>query len=69
MRDSKYDVDFPDTGTLNWKAVKIKNVDEYYNDCKIIGVLLHDGKFMVNGVIFEQHQFDIIDENPLDKYE
>lgn len=61
---SKYEIDFPDIGDFNWKTVKLKNTN-YYNGCKIIGVVLHDGNFMVNGVLFLKHQFDIIDENPI----
>ena len=27
--------------------------------------MLHDGNFMVNGVLFLENQFEVIDENPM----
>ena len=66
--NNDYKEDFPDTGNWNWKTVKIKNTGHrlggYYNNWKINGVVLHDGKFMTSGTIFEADQFDIINENP-----
>jgi hypothetical protein len=51
MEFNKYDIDFPETGDLNWKTVKIITPNiSYLNGKKIIGVVLHDGKFIVNGV-------------------
>ena len=64
---NKYKKDFPDEGYFNWKTVMIrtpKNV--YYDGARITGVVLHDGNFMVNGVLFLKKQFTIIDEDPLD---
>jgi hypothetical protein len=60
-----YKKDFPDHGDFNWKKVKLKTSDNYYNGHKIIGVLLHDGNFMVNGVLFLASEFEVINENPL----
>jgi len=61
-----YDIDFPDQGNWNWKMVKITMPDDvYYNGAEIIGVLLHDGNFMINGVMFEKHEFKIIEHDPL----
>ncbi len=63
---NKYKQDFPDNEYFNWKKVKIKTPEcIYYDGSKIIGVLLHDGNFMVNGVLFLKNQFEIIDHNPL----
>ena len=57
----KYDIDFPDEGTFNWKKVRIIMPDDiYYNNAEIIGVVLHDGNFIVNGVLFLSNQFEII---------
>jgi len=65
----RYKRDFPSKGNWNWKAVKFTNPkNNYYLDSKIIGVLLHDGNFMVNGVMFEADEFEIIEENPLAVY-
>jgi hypothetical protein len=61
-----YEIDFPDEGYFNWKTVKLKTPENiYYDGKKIIGVLLHDGNFMVNGVLYLENQFEIIDEDPL----
>jgi len=60
---SFYAADFPDHGTFNWVLVKIimpGNI--YYHGAKIRGVLLHDEKLMVNGILFERNEFEIIDE-------
>lgn len=63
----KYKKDFPDTGTFNWKTVKLKTPDNpYYDGHKINGVLLHDGNFMTYGVLFLKDEFEIINENPFD---
>lgn len=61
-----YEQDFPEEGCFNWKTIKIKMPKNiYYNGNEIIGVLLHDGNFMINGVLFLESQFEIIDEDPL----
>ena len=61
-----YKDDFPDEGNFNWKTVEINMGEKhYYTGCKINGVLLHDGNFCVNGVIFFKGQFKIIDEKPI----
>ena len=62
-----YKQDFPDVGTFNWKSVKIKTPGEYGDGGKIIGVVLHDGNFMINGVLYLPHEFEIIDEYPFKK--
>lgn len=47
--DKKYKKDFPDDKNWNWKALQLSNPkNSYYKDCKIVGVILHDGKFWVN---------------------
>ena len=47
----KYEIDFPDEGYFNWKTVKFTNPAwGYYKNAKIVGVLLHDGNFLTNGV-------------------
>ena len=62
----KYKKDFPDQGYFNWKTVLLKTPNNiYYDGYKITGVLLHDGNFMTNGVLFLADQFEIIDEDPL----
>ena len=63
---NKYKQDFPDQGYFNWKTVKLKTPDNiYYNEHEITGVILHDGNFMINAVLFLAEQFEIIDEDPL----
>ena len=65
----KYEQDFPDEGDFNWKTVRIVTPeDKYYNGWKIIGVVLHDGKFMIQGVLFQEDEFVIIDEDPSGRY-
>ena len=60
-----YKQDFPEQGNFNWKTVKLKTPNEpYYNGHKIIGVVLHDGNFMTNGVLFLKNQYEIINEDP-----
>ena len=62
----KYEKDFPDEGYFNWKMVRIKTPEcIYYDGKRIIGVVLHDGNFMVNGMLFLASQFEIVDEDPL----
>lgn len=62
---NKYKKDFPDHGSFNWKTVKLKTPNNsYYDDHKIIGVVLHDGNFMTNGVLFLKEQYEVINENP-----
>jgi hypothetical protein len=64
--ESTYKVDFPGQGNLNWKTVRLNTPENvYYDKHTITGVLLHDGKCMVNGVLFNADQFFIIDESPL----
>lgn len=64
----KYAQDFPDVGTFNWVVVKFIMPDNVsYNGREVIGVLLHDKKFMVNGVLFDENEFEVIDRNPLDR--
>lgn len=63
---NKYKIDFPEEGYFNWKTVEIKMPENvYYDGALIIGVVLHDGNFMVNGVLFLSNQFYIVDEDPL----
>jgi len=62
-----YKQDFPDIGTFNWKTVKIQTPGEHTDGAKITGVVLHDGNFMVQGVLFLQHEYEIIDEYPFKK--
>lgn len=58
----KYKKDFPDQGNFNWKTVRLKMPNNiYFDGHKPVGVLLHDGKFMTNGVIFEKEEFEIIE--------
>ena len=58
----KYKKDFPATGSFNWKTVRLITPEfSYYNNHKIMGVVLHDGKFCTNGIIFEN--FEIIGKN------
>ena len=60
-----YKRDFPEHGSFNWKTVLLKTPDEpYYDGHKIIGVVLHDGNFMTNGVLFMENQYEIINEEP-----
>ena len=61
----KYEIDFPVTGYYNWKIVRIKMKNTHYDNEKRDGILLHDGKFVSNGLIFNKKEFTIIDENPL----
>jgi len=64
--NEKYKQDFPDTGFFNWKKVKMTHPkSSYYQNCIITGVLLHDGNFMINGVLFYSEEFEIVDEDPL----
>jgi len=63
---NKYKKDFPSQGNFNWKTVKLKTPDNvYYDGHKITGVVLHDGNFMINGVLFLADQFEVINEDPL----
>lgn len=60
----KYKKDFPGQGSFNWKKVKLITPEfSYYNNHVTVGVVLHDGKFCINGVIFEN--FEIIEEKPI----
>lgn len=64
--EKDYRQDFPDQGTWNWKLVQITNCENsYYENHKTVGVVLHDGNFMVNGVMFEKHEYTIIDHDPM----
>lgn len=57
-----YKQDFPENGIFNWKTVKLKTPNEpYYDGNKIIGVVLHDGNFMINGVLFLKNQYEIVE--------
>ena len=49
-----YEQDFPEEFNWNWKIAFIKEHKQ-----KRAGVLLHDGKFMTNGVLFDKHEFKI----------
>ena len=63
---SEYERDFPDHGDFNWKRVVLKTPEiPYYDGHKVIGVVLHDGNFMVNGVLFLSHQFEVIEGDPV----
>lgn len=63
----KYAQDFPSEGTFNWKRVKLKTPnDPYYNGRTVLGVVVHDGNFIINGVLFLKDEYEIVDENPLD---
>jgi hypothetical protein len=64
--NKKYEKDFPEHDTFNWKTVRLITPENvYYGNHQIIGVLLHDGRFVTNGVFFEPNQFEVIDEDPL----
>lgn len=64
--EKTYKQDFPEHGYFNWKTVRLKTPTEpYYDGHIIIGVVLHDGNFMTNGVLFLENQYEIIDEDPL----
>jgi len=69
-RYEKYKRDFPDEncykGSYNWKTVEMTNPKKsYYKNCKVTGVLLDDGNFMVNGVTFMKEEFEIINQDPM----
>ena len=60
-----YKQDFPGQGSFNWKTVRLKTPNDlYYDGHEIIGVVLHDGNFMTNGVLFLKDQYEIINEEP-----
>ena len=56
---SLYAQDFPVVGTFNWKVAYIKK-----DRAKMTGVHLHDGKFMINGVLFDKNEFKIVMNYP-----
>lgn len=63
--EDKYKQDFPKFGNFNWKTVKLKTPKKpYYDGFKICGVVLHDGNFVTNGVLFEKGEFEIVEEDP-----
>lgn len=65
----KYRIDFPESGDLNWKKVKLNTPDNPYFDKKeILGVVLHDENFIVNGVLFTKEQYVIIDNDPISSF-
>jgi hypothetical protein len=51
-----------------WVVVKFKNLDIYHNNTKMTGRILFDGKFIINGVIFEKNEFKIIDKHPFKQH-
>lgn len=57
IKESKYEQDFPEEVDWNWKTVTLNtpNNPNYHNK-KIVGVLLHDGSFVVNGVHFDKEE-------------
>ena len=60
-----YEQDFPEHGDFNWKVVKLKTPNNpHFDGHKIIGVVLHDGNFMINGVLFLKNEYEIIEEEP-----
>ena len=66
MLDEKYEIDFPESETLNWKTVMFNCPNKpYYHKKKVTGVLLHDGNFVINGMLFNAGEFDVIDEDPI----
>ena len=61
-----YKQNFPKHKNFNWKTIKLKTPTKpYYNKHKIIKIILHNKNFMVNGVLFLENQYEIIDEDPL----
>jgi len=59
-----YKQDFPeDIGDWNWKVVMLYPKDKFKKH-KISGVLLHDGKFITHGILFEKNEFKIIGRFP-----
>lgn len=69
MLDKKYEIDFPENDILNWKTVKFVNPNKLqFKNKQITGVLLHDGNFVVNGVLFFKDEFEVIDENPIETF-
>jgi len=66
----KYIKDFPIYGDFNLKMVRLVLPDDkYLNNIKRIGVVLHDGNFITEGVMFKKGQYRIIDEDPLNPKE
>ena len=61
----KYEIDFPEEGTFNWVKIKLKGLGPYFEGVEGVGVLLHDGNFISNGLLFYSNNFDIIDNDPL----
>jgi hypothetical protein len=58
---TKYNQDFPSIGNFNWVAVQVTTPnDKYYDGCKLTGVLLHDGNFMGNNMLFSPNEFKIL---------
>jgi hypothetical protein len=59
----KYSSDF-EKEDFNWVLAQITDsTQEYYNGMKIIGVLLHDDNFLVNGVLFDKKEFVVLETN------
>ncbi len=59
-----YKQDFPeDIGDWNWKVALVYPHDKFKKH-KIGGVLLHDGRFVTHGILFDKHEFKILGKFP-----
>lgn len=62
-RKENYTQDFPETGSLNWKTVRLVTPDDvYYNNARWVGVVLSDGGFLTNGVYFCPWEFEVVED-------
>lgn len=66
IKEPKYEQDFPEEGDWNWKTVTLNtpNNPNYHNK-KIVGVLLHEGSFVINGVHFDKEEVGKVEDDPL----
>jgi hypothetical protein len=59
-----YEKDFPDNiSDWKWRIARLYPKDKYIRQ-EIVGVVLHDGKFVTNGILFEKNEFKIIGKWP-----
>ena len=62
---NKYDQDFFSDNPISYCTVKLLVDKAYFNNWIVNGVLLHDGKFMIDNKLFDIGEFVIIDYSPL----
>lgn len=52
----------------NWVIVELIDSNNKNHNPTLWGVLLHDGKFILNGILYDKHEFKVLKDKTNENY-